>query len=111
LVFDPVADVFLAEQRERRKGEVRGWSLTRTSWCQTCRGPGQNLQPELTHLNLVAVGQRGCIDRLPVDACAVEAADVDYPELASFAPELGVMAADGLCRRGRHCCRERGLRI
>jgi len=50
------------------------------------------------------------LDRLP-DVCAVEAADVDYPEFASFAPELGVMAADGLCRRGRHCCRERGLRI
>ena len=57
--------------------------------------PSQKHQPELPHPNLVAVGQRSRMDRLPVDVRAVETAHIDDPEFASFAMEFGMTMADG----------------
>src|ERR1700749_1966868 len=58
-------------------------------------GPGQKHQAEFADLNLVAVGQHGRIDRLPVDIGAIEAADVHDLKLIGFQPEFRVPTADG----------------
>src|SRR3954470_24121466 len=56
--------------------------------------PGEEDEPELADLDLVAVGEDGRVDRLPVDVGPVEAADVDHDELARVAPELRVPPGD-----------------
>src|SRR5262249_21245040 len=57
--------------------------------------PGQEHQPELSDLHLVAAGQYGVVHRLTVDVGAVEAADVHDDEIAPLAAELRMPAGDG----------------
>ncbi len=54
------------------------------------RGAGQEHQPEIAELDLVAVGQDGRVHRLTIDIRSVEAASVDYAEFAIFTPEFGM---------------------
>ncbi len=56
---------------------------------------GQEHQPELADLHLVAVGEDRGVDRFTVHVGAVEASDVDHLEVALVLTELGVPAADG----------------
>jgi hypothetical protein len=59
------------------------------------RGRGQEHQTELTHLDLVTVGQHRRADQFTVDIGAVEAVDVDHLEFSVLPPKLGVALADG----------------
>ena len=69
-------------------------------------GPGDEHQPELADLHLVAVAQRGRLDPLPVDVRAVEAAHVAHGERRR--PPGGTRRAGGTPSRRRGRCRCRG---
>ena len=49
----------------------------------------------LADLDLVAVDQHRGVDRFMIDVSAVEAVQVDEPELSVLQPKLDVVAADG----------------
>src|SRR5665213_2466268 len=64
-----------------------------------CRGlagpvPGQEHQPELADLYLIAALQRGVIDALAVNVGSVQAADVAYEEALCGLSELGMAPRD-----------------
>ena len=49
----------------------------------------------LANLDLVAVDQHRGVDQFMIDVSAVEAVQVDEPELSVLQPKLDVVAADG----------------
>jgi len=49
----------------------------------------------LADLDLVAVDQHRGVDQFMIDVSAVEAVQVDEPELSVLQPKLDVVAADG----------------
>jgi hypothetical protein len=57
-------------------------------------GADQKQQSKLADLHQVAVGQHSRVHGFAIDVGAVEAADVDNLEFASYATELGVPPAD-----------------
>src|SRR5579862_23993 len=92
---------FGPQSRRRRAPSARSRVVLRTPAARVRRGgsrvkvlAGQEQQPELADLDLVAPGQFRLLDALPVDVGAIEAAHVADGELGAPAVELRVPPGD-----------------